>query len=98
MAGLGGALTVGMGVILVWIASVMAHSNDPGVHAKFTGGLREQLFIIGILGIVICFGLASLTAGIAQIVTGRRNRMLAAIVLGLGAILVVISLGFAMMR
>lgn len=80
---LGSVLAAGMGLLLVKLSPMLA---DPGVihgGARFAGTRAQALLVWGLLGGVFLFGAAALAAGIAQILTGRRNLRVALLLSGI---------------
>jgi len=91
LAVLGAFLTVFMSGLSLAVAKVILLPNLPGTTTRFTGGPNMVLFIIGIFGVVLAFGIASLSAGIFQIKNGRRNRNLTKIILVLAGVFVFVG-------
>ena len=86
MAILGAFLTVFMAGLSLTVARIILLPNLPGTSARFTGGPNMVLFIIGIFGVVLAFGIASFSAGVFQIRNSRRNRNLTKIILVLAGV------------
>jgi hypothetical protein len=80
---LGLILTIGMGVLIINIVVAVYHSGEPGARVKFTGGPEMQVFMFGILGLVLSFGIVAMMNGIWNILYGRHNPNLRAILLAL---------------
>lgn len=81
-----GTFLVGfMGTITVLVARIVAHSDEPGATTRFTGGTGIAVFMFGIFGLVLAFGLTSMFGGIWQIRYGKRNRKLTLVILVLAA-------------
>lgn len=95
---LGGLLLV-IGTILVlfmtglgiYLGSIISNSTDPGATTRFTGGPQDVMFIVVIFGLVISFGLASIGAGIWQLIYGKPNRKVMVVVFLIAGILFVIA-------
>jgi hypothetical protein len=66
--------------------NMIANSDGPGTGSRFTGTRSDMLFMYGVFGLVLVFGLTSLVAGLWQLIFGKRNMMLVWIMLSLGAI------------
>ncbi|PYS87946.1 MAG: hypothetical protein DMF64_21785 [Acidobacteria bacterium] len=88
---LGVFLVAFMGTITVYITRIIAQTDEPGAATRFTGGPEMLLFMYGLFGFVILFGLIAMAGGIWQIKYGKRNRKLAYIILGLGVIFLLIG-------
>jgi hypothetical protein len=88
---LGAFLVIFMGAITVLVTNIISQANDPHATTKFTGGPEMLLFMYGLFGFVILFGLVAMTGGIWQIKYGKRNKKLAYIVLAMGLIFVIIG-------
>jgi hypothetical protein len=79
---------------LIWvIANIMRHPRG-GPASSFNGTPRDAGFIFGILGVVLVFGITSMSTGLWQIAFGRPNRLLSISVLVLGLVAVVLSVLF----
>lgn len=91
---IGASLAGGMTVLIIWITSMAANSGNSGTGSRFTGSQSDLQYIYGLLGLVLVFGLASMTTGLWQIVFGRRNRPLTWIMLGLGVALLIVGIAF----
>jgi magnesium-transporting ATPase (P-type) len=88
---LGLFLTAFMGYITYVVTGIVAHSDEPSATSRFTGGSEMLLFMYGIFGFVILFGVVAMAAGAYQIKTGRRNKKLAYVIIGLGIIFLLIG-------
>jgi hypothetical protein len=75
-----------MTFLIFWSMNMIANSDGPGTGSRFTGTRSDMLFMYGVFGLVLVFGLTSLVAGLWQLIFGKRNMMLVWIMLGLGAI------------
>jgi hypothetical protein len=90
-----GALQLFVGIFLALFmgtitANLLTELLNPGqLHggSRFTGTSQEATLILGLFGIVIIFGLGSAFSGLWQIATGRRNRWIVLLVVGLGILL-----------
>ncbi|MEO5859274.1 MAG: hypothetical protein ABIR33_10030 [Pyrinomonadaceae bacterium] len=94
---LGGALMGGMAV-LSWVMYGVIHNNDPRASTRFTGSESDIVFMFGIFALVFFIGLTSLVAGLWQMVFGKRNLILVWIMLGLGAVFLLIGTAVKFMR
>ena len=65
---------------------------------KFNGSADMLLFMYGLFGFVILFGLVGMAGGIWQIKYGRRNKKLAYVILGMGLLFVIIGYLFRAFR
>lgn len=83
---IGTGLTAGMVYLIVVIAGIMRASGDPDATTRFTGTPSQALMVFGILGLVLVFGLVSVTAGAWQVRHGTRNPRLVKVVLGFAAV------------
>jgi hypothetical protein len=84
LVGIGGILTIGMGVITYKFAEMVSHTGEPGATSEYTGGPDMLLAIYGIFGLVMIFGVVSIVSGIWQIRCGRPNRKLLFVIFVLG--------------
>jgi uncharacterized paraquat-inducible protein A len=84
---LGGFLIAMMGGIISWAFDAYRGANE--ASSRFNGTPQQFRMIIGLMGLVFIFGLASAVVGLWQLIFGRRNLVLMWIVLGLGAVLVI---------
>jgi hypothetical protein len=73
---LGLALAGGMTYLLVWIASIIRHSADPGATTRFTGSPAAAAGIFALLGFVLLFGIISTLLGGWMLRYGWRNAKL----------------------
>lgn len=80
----GGFLISIMGYITFWTVAAMNSTTPNG--AKFNGTREQLLMILGLFGLLILFGLASLLNGIWQLAFGQRNRLFVWIIVGLAAL------------
>jgi hypothetical protein len=91
LIGLGAFLVLFMGVITVIVAGIIAQTGAPGSTQRFDGGPKELALIFGIFGLVIAFGLTCIAAGISQARSGRRNKKLVKVLMGVFVALVVVG-------
>jgi len=73
----------------------------PGVrlgHTRFTGTAAQGLAILGIMGLLLAFGVASALYGGWQIATGRRSLRVVSGIVGIAAVLTAITVGFMVIR
>jgi hypothetical protein len=75
-----------MGVITFFVAPLLM---SPGGSSGFTGKPVQALMILFLFCLIIVFGMGAGVSGLLQIVTGRSNRWIIILLLGLGALLVV---------
>lgn len=88
---IGTFLVVFMSILGIYLGSIISNSSDPGATTKFSGGPQDVMFIVVIFGLVICFGLASMSGGIWQIIYGKPNRKIIVGVFVIAGILFVIA-------
>jgi hypothetical protein len=81
---LGLLLTGGMSYLLVWVATIIRHSADPGATTRFNGGPVAAAGIFALLGFVLAFGLVSSVLGGWMLRYGWRNARLKRLVLVFG--------------
>src|SRR5438552_2412562 len=62
LAVIGAILTIFMAWLSVVVGQVILLPNLPGTSTRFTGGPNMILFIVGIFGVVLAIGIASLSA------------------------------------
>ena len=84
---LGLFLAGAMGAITFYLAPSLLHAGAPGGGEWFTGTAEQGLSTVGLFGLVIVFGLASMLSGLWQIRTGRRNKWILHLILALTAVL-----------
>ncbi|HYE75200.1 MAG TPA: hypothetical protein VEF04_17795 [Blastocatellia bacterium] len=77
---LGSLLVGGMGYLMVLIATIIRHSNDPGASTRFTGSPSAAAGIFAILGFVLLFGIITTIMGAWMLRYGWRNPKLKRIV------------------
>ena len=83
-----GLLLVGMmSTITIMMAPMILSAGRDTGGARFTGTPEQGMMILGLFGIVIVFGLASIAGGIFQMMTGRRSIVIMVVVIGLAAVL-----------
>jgi len=85
LAGTGIFLVVLMGTITFFVADIVANSGTPGATTRFTGTPAQARGMFILFGVVIVTGLAALVAGIAQIRSGRLNKVLSGLVVAAAA-------------
>lgn len=91
LVALGGLLMAGMTVLSVVMAGVIANSNDPKATTRFTGSESDMVFMFSVFGLVFFFGLAAVSAGLWQLIFGRRNLLFIWVMLGLGIVFFIIG-------
>jgi hypothetical protein len=80
-------LIVLMGTITLNLAPSMLRAGETVEGGgSFTGTPEQGLLILGLFGLIITFGLGSVASGLWQIVTGRRNNWMFALMLALFAL------------
>ncbi len=84
-------LSAGMVYLIVLIAGIIRHSNDPDAATRFAGDEFVAAMVFGVLGMVLMFGITSTVSGAWQIKHGTRNPKLARLMLVLGAIMILIG-------
>lgn len=84
---LGGMLMVMMGALAMW--AVNANRDIHGAGARFTGTPGQFRMILGLFGLIFVFGLASVVAGLWQLIFGRRQLILMWAAIALGVLLVI---------
>lgn len=80
---LGLFLVAFMGVITIIVAGIIAQTGRPGSTQSFSGGTKELTLIFGIFALVIAFGLTCTVAGVSQARSGRRNKKLVKVLMGI---------------
>jgi hypothetical protein len=89
---LGVFITGLMGTVTYRVAPMMLRPGEETAGgARFTGTAEQSLLIFGIFGLVITFGLMAIVSVLYQIKTGRRNKWIFVLMLGLFVVLVVAS-------
>lgn len=68
-------LSGSMGWLIFWLQDVIAH---PGAKSTWTGGLEFTAATFRLFYAILAFGMTALTAGVAQVATGRRNALVMA--------------------
>ena len=83
-----GLFLVGFMGMITWklLPSLMPVGDTLGTDT-FTGTEEQAQMVLGLFGLVIAFGFASIFNGTWQIATGRRNRLVTFLTLGLAALL-----------
>jgi hypothetical protein len=89
---LGLLLAGGMGYLMVWIATVIHHSADPGATNRFNGSPAATAGIFAILGFVLLFGIISTLMGTWMLRNGWRSAKLKQIVWRFGIVFWLIGL------
>jgi hypothetical protein len=69
-------LSGGMIYLIVWSATTIMHTDDPGASSRFSGTAGDALVIFAIFSLVLIFGVGCCVTGIWQLVYGKRNRTL----------------------
>lgn len=89
LVALGGFLLAIMLPITVFFIGLAQQGAKPGNGPRFTGTKAQMMMTFGVFAAVLLFGLASLVAGLWQVIFGRRNMVLVYFILGLGVVLFV---------
>jgi hypothetical protein len=88
-----GLLLVGMmGTITVITAPYLLRPGQTSGGTTFTGTQEQAQLFLGLFGIVIFFGLGTMFSGGWQIVTGKRNRWIAILMLVILVILIAVGI------
>ncbi|MBI1761778.1 MAG: hypothetical protein HYR56_10120 [Acidobacteria bacterium] len=90
---LGGLLSGGMTLLLLWVSSAMYPALSQ-TRSSFNGTRGDAVFIFGILGAVLVLGLTGFIAGVWQVVTGQVNRALRITMLAEGLLVLLLALNF----
>lgn len=73
-----------MGTLTYYIAPIMLRPEENSAgSSSFSGTLLQAQLVLGLFGLVIVFGVGSAVNGLWQVATGRRNRWITMIMLGL---------------
>ncbi|MBX7172311.1 MAG: hypothetical protein K1X72_15195 [Pyrinomonadaceae bacterium] len=84
-----GVILVGsMAAIIMWINDAM---NNPSSTTKFNGTPEQAKITFLILGMVTAFGFTSIAAGLWQALTGKRNKKVIFVMLGLWVVLMILA-------
>lgn len=70
---LGTLLTAPAVHLILLIARIMAHPDDPGAATRFDGGPAGVALVFGSLGFVLLLGIVGIAMGAWQVVRGRRD-------------------------
>jgi hypothetical protein len=84
-------ITAIIGVVLYYLMPLLLH---PGVEidgSRFDATPRFALGVLGILGVVLSFGVISLGYGAWQIKTGRRNKKVMSAMMGIASLLMMVA-------
>ena len=65
LTAIGAGLVIVMSVISLLVAYAIQQSGKPGGRFKYTGTRQDMIMIFAVFGVVMLFGLASLTEGLA---------------------------------
>lgn len=68
----------------------LAPIDNNSSRTRFTGSEARKIFILGIIGVILAFGLSVLAAGLWQVIFGRANRRLIYILLSFLLVLLTI--------
>ncbi|HRH46352.1 MAG TPA: hypothetical protein PKY82_32200 [Pyrinomonadaceae bacterium] len=84
-----GTILVGaMAAIMMWINNAI---NNPASTNKFNGTPEQQKITFLILGAVMVFGITAMIGGFWQLLTGKRNKTLIFVMLGLWVVLMILA-------
>ncbi len=86
LVGLMGTITYNLAPLLLPTSVAPATGG-----ARFTGTPEQAQMILGLFAMVIVFGLGSIVSGLWQIKTGRRNKWLFIVMVGLFVVLICFS-------
>jgi lysylphosphatidylglycerol synthetase-like protein (DUF2156 family) len=75
---------------LIFIFAGVVSNTDASRGTTFKGGEAMAIFIFGIFGVILSFGLSVLAAGLWQVIFGRANRRLIYILLTILLVLMLI--------
>ncbi|HYY42921.1 MAG TPA: hypothetical protein VE775_09335 [Pyrinomonadaceae bacterium] len=79
-----------MGTITFKLAPLLLQTGVREGGSRFTGTPQQAFLILGLFGLLILFGATSMTSGLWQIKTGRRNKWIFIFMLGLVIVLIVV--------
>lgn len=72
------------GTLTYYLAPIMLRPEENSAgSSSFSGTLLQAQLVLGLFGLVIVFGVGSAVNGLWQVATGRRNRWITMIMLGL---------------
>jgi hypothetical protein len=87
-----GVILVGsMAAIMMWINNIIANSGKTGSTVKWNAAPQQQQMTFLILGAVAAFGVSAMLTGLLQIITGKRNRMMVGLMIGLWIVLMILA-------
>jgi len=89
---IGAFLTLFMTGLTVLVGNIVFNPGDSKTSTHFTGTPQDMIFMFGIFGLVLVFGVAGIAAGIYQVKYGKRNMKLTMVVLGLGLLFIAIGM------
>lgn len=93
---IGSFLFLFMGAISYFVAQLIFHAEASG--ARFNGSPEMALYIFALFGLVMIFGLSALASGALQARSGRPNRKIMFVILGLGVLIVVVGTAVTMKK
>ncbi len=91
-------LTIFMGVLIIKEVDNVYHAGEPGAKVRYTGGTGMIVFMFGILGLFLSFGIASIANGIWLILYGKPNPNLKAIILALFFVFMAVAVFVSYLR
>ncbi|MCB1024380.1 MAG: hypothetical protein KDB79_08320 [Acidobacteria bacterium] len=90
---IGAGLAAGMAKLMLWIGDISRNSDVNSAGPRWNATPQEQQITFLILGAVMVFGLSSVITGLWQIISGKRNRKLIWLMLGLWIFLLLLAWG-----
>src|SRR5258707_11810633 len=91
---IGSLLSIGIGVIAAFLASTIAHNDEPGT-AHWTGTHEFTIRVFELFAVVFVFGLVALVGGIFQLRRGRASKLAIVVMLILVAVMFFLGQGIA---
>lgn len=86
-----GTLLMGGMAVLSWVMYGVIQNSDSRASTRFTGSESDMMFMFGIFALIFFIGLTAFSAGLWQIIFGRRNLWLVWAMLGLGGIFFILG-------
>jgi hypothetical protein len=80
-----------MGAVLYYALPLLLHPGESVGGSSFSGTPAQALMVLGVLCLVMGFGLACLGYGIWQIVTGRRSARVIGVILAMWTLFLLIA-------
>lgn len=85
-------LVILAGVMIIREAVNVYHAGEPDAKVRYTGGTGMIVLMFGFLGLILSFGVGFTANGIWQILYGKQNRNLKAIVFALWSLFMTTAL------